>query len=450
MNRLFKLLSVCLVLGFAAFGEPSREEEDDIEIRATGVWAVAGENAVIEAKATSPEGEDLSGLHWCLCDASGAVVMSWKPSVAGRTKRLKMNMPAGAYRLRATDGTRFCGDVPVNVLRRDNPHLRDGALSPAEVHEPPDRRPESGARRFWRDVNRMELSHPDTSLCTPRRSVVRLCEADAGAFDADSPDALADLIDRTAARMKHAAENVIAFPGFGHRTHDVLSAWYAKFDCEGLSICPVLVVDAAEGSHKRSSDARRHLDHQVDALLDQGAPHRSFKGVCLDLTRCGGPETNLCARLARKLAERRSDLVLWPLSGQKGGRSLRDVVAPLRDGDASCVFKAVGSEETDGAVVPFAQAFRALPAVAFDDVGAVPADGVRLRQKEYGGTSWFYVLNTASAPVRVKLEVPTRTRDLVADGRVGGLFGASTLELVLKPCELRAYAAAEGLPRRVD
>ena len=54
MNRLFKFLSVCLVLGFAAFGEPPREEEDDIEIRATGVWAGAGENAVIEAKATSP------------------------------------------------------------------------------------------------------------------------------------------------------------------------------------------------------------------------------------------------------------------------------------------------------------------------------------------------------------------------------------------------------------
>lgn len=449
MNRPGQLLSLCLVLGSAAFGEPSCEE-DDIEIRATGVWAVAGENAVIEVQATHPEGSDLSGFHWCLCDASGAVVMSWKSSVSGRSRRLKMNMPAGAYRLRATDGTHFRGDVPVNVLRRDNPHLRDGALPPAVVHEPPDRRPESGARRFWRDVNRMELSHPETSLHTPRRSVVRFCEAGTGEFDAGSPAALADLIDRTAAHMKHAAENVLALPGFGHRTHDVLSAWYAKFDCEGLAICPVLAVDAADGAHRRSSDARRRLDRAVDALLDQGAPHRSFKGVCLDLTRCGGLETNLCAHLARKLAERRADLVLWPVSGPKGGKSLPDVVAPLRGGDVSHVFTAGASEGKDGATVPFAQAFRALPAVAFDDVGAVPPDGVRLRQAAYGGKSWFYVLNTASAPVRVKLEVPARTRDLVADERVGGLLGASTLELILKPCELRAYAASEGLPRRVD
>lgn len=449
MNSLSKLLFVCLVLGFAAFGEPPREE-DDIEIRATGVWAVAGENNVIEAKATCPDGDDLSGFHWCLCDASGTVVMSWKSSAAGRTKRLKMNMPAGAYRLRATDGTRFCGDVPVNVLRRDNPYLHDGALSPAVVHEPPDRRPESGARRFWHDLNRMELSHPDTSLRTPRRSVVRLCETGAAGFDADSPDALADFIDRTAAHMKRDGENVIAFPGFGHRTHDLLSAWYAKFDCEGLSICPVLVVDAAARSHKRSSDAWRRLDHQVDALLDQGAPHRSFKGVCLDLTHCGGPETNLCARIARKLAERRFDLVLWPLSGPKGGSAVQDVVAPLRGADVSCVFMAGGPVAADGAVVSFAQAFRALPALGFDDVGAVPPDGVRLRQKDYGDKSWFYVVNTAPSPVRVKLEVPARTRDLVADERVGGLFGASTLELLLKPCELRSYAAPEGLPRRVD
>ena len=97
--------------------------EKVIEISATGVWAGAGESCVIEAKATSPAGCDLSSLHWCLCDASGAVVTSWKKQTVGKhAKRLKMNLPVGTYRLRATDGTWFYGDVPVNVLRRDNPY----------------------------------------------------------------------------------------------------------------------------------------------------------------------------------------------------------------------------------------------------------------------------------------------------------------------------------------
>ena len=447
MSSLSKFLAVCFAAGLAVAGDPPRKEV--IDIQATGVWAVAGENAVIEAKATSPAGCDLSELRWCLCDASGTVVTTWKQSVVGRAKRLKMNLSAGAYHLRATDGTWFYGDVSVNVLRRDNPFSRDGAWAPAVVREPPDPKPASGMVRFWRDVNRREFSHPDAPQHTPRRSVIRVCAPAAADARVLSPDDLADLIDRTAAGMKHVGENVLALPGTGHGTPDLLSAWYAKFDCEGLSVCPILVADAADVSHKRASDARRRLDREVDALLDQGAPHRSFKGVFLDLTRCGGPETNLCARLARKLAERRSDLVLWPMSGPKARNALRDVVTPLRGGDVSCVFKSGEFEETDGAAVSFAQAFRALPAVVFDDVGTA-TDGVRLRQKTYGGTSWFYVVNTEPRPVRVTLEVPSRARDLVKDERVGGLMGSATLELVLKPYELRAYAASEGLPRRVD
>ena len=85
----------------------------------------------------------------------------------------------------------------------------------------------------------------------------------------------------------------------------------------------------------------------------------------------------------------------------------------------------------------------------FDDVGEATPDGVRLRQKTYEGVSWFYVVNTEAKPVRVTLEVPKRTRDLVRDERVGGLMGASTLDLVLQPYELRSYSAPEGLPRRV-
>ena len=99
--------------------------------------------------------------------------------------------------------------------------------------------------------------------------------------------------------------------------------------------------------------------------------------------------------------------------------------------------------------MPFVQAFRALPAVVFDDVGEATPDGVRLRQKTYEGVSWFYVVNTEAKPVRVTLEVPARTRDLARDERVGGLMGSSALDLALKPYEMRSYAAPEGLPRRL-
>ena len=132
--------------------------------------------------------------------------------------------------------------------------------------------------------------------------------------------------------------------------------------------------------------------------------------------------------------------------------ALRHFVEPLRHGDVLGVSKGgflVGTYGMEDVLVPFVQAFRALPAVVFDDVGAATPDGVRLRQKTYEGASWFYVVNTEAKPVRVTLEVPKRSRDLVRDERVGGLMGASTLDLVLQPYELRSYSAPEGLPRRV-
>ena len=108
-----KFVAIFLAAGLAVAAYANNLREPDVEIHATGLWGVAGESFTVEAKAKSPDGEDLSGFHWCLCDASGAVVLSWKHPVAGRAKRLKVNLAAGAYRLRATDGTRFRGDVSV-------------------------------------------------------------------------------------------------------------------------------------------------------------------------------------------------------------------------------------------------------------------------------------------------------------------------------------------------
>ena len=95
--------------------------------------------------------------------------------------------------------------------------------------------------------------------------------------------------------------------------------------------------------------------------------------------------------------------------------------------------------------MPFVQAFRALPAVLFDDAGGTEA--VKLRHIDFDGRSWFYVVNTDVKPAQARLSVPKRTRDLVTDERVGGLFSEETLTLRLKPFEMRSFAAPEGRPQ---
>ena len=450
--------------------------ETVIDIRATGLWAVAGKQSVIEARATSPAGCDLSSLHWCLCDASGTVVTSWrKQSVDGHVKRLKMNLPAGSYRLKATDGTWFYGDVSVNVFRSGNPYAR--ALPPVEIHEPPDPKAESGVRRFWRDVGRREFSQATVPQRMPRRAVVRRGETLVAGTNGRCPDDFESHVDRTAAHMKHVGENVLAIPCFWHHgtigargdprynVPDSLGAWYAKFDCEGLGIYPTISLDSllVPDGHGTPSDfnfrnpkVQRSVGHMIDVLLDQSASHPSFRGVCLRIPRgdqCG-QVLGFCAREEGKLAERRPGLRLWidcaDPADVNGKDARRDFVEPLRHGDALELVKGGVLGDASGAAdayLPFVQAFRALPAVMFDDVGAPGTDAVRLRQKTYEGKSWFYVVNTGSTPARVKLEVPSGTRDLVADKRVGGFLGAKTLEFVLNPYEMRAYAAREGSPR---
>ena len=93
----------------------------------------------------------------------------------------------------------------------------------------------------------------------------------------------------------------------------------------------------------------------------------------------------------------------------------------------------------------FVQAFRALPAVAFDEeAGAGP---LKLRHADFEERSWFYVLNSDVKPVTVKLAVPKRTCDLATGERVGGMFSGETLTFRLKPHEMRSFAAPEGFGR---
>lgn len=150
------------------------------------------------------------------------------------------------------------------------------------------------------------------------------------------PDDLEKLIDRTAALMKFTGENLFAYPGAWyhgligeaynprHHAPDFLSAWYTKFDLEGLSIMPTVnpnTMPVPDGLVTRRSmgdgtlhdsivsihdtgrpnwggwhdtppnfnfhhpDVRAHISRIIDSLLEQGVGHPSFKGVCMHITR---------------------------------------------------------------------------------------------------------------------------------------------------------------------
>ena len=144
------------------------------------------------------------------------------------------------------------------------------------------------------------------------------------------------------------------------------------------------------------------------------------------------------------------DECTWRVStlNPSGVHALRHFVLPLRYGDVLGMSKGgflIGTYGMEEVLVPFAQAFRALPAVVFDDVGGT--ETVKLRHKDFDGRSWFYVVNTDKVPATARISMPKRAHDLVTGERVGGLFAEETQTLRLKPYELRSYSAPEGRPQ---
>lgn len=162
--------------------------------------------------------------------------------------------------------------------------------------------------------------------------------ADFGVPDGDdTPESIGVTIDRTIATMRFAGENMLAYPGafyhglidegYNPRRHapDFLSAWYVKFDREGdLYMMPTLNVNnipVPEGTVTAETmtngalhatavaihdtgkpnpgrwhgtppnfniahpDVQSALERMVDALLEQGVPHPSFKGIAVHAPR---------------------------------------------------------------------------------------------------------------------------------------------------------------------
>ena len=141
----------------------------------------------------------------------------------------------------------------------------------------------------------------------------------------------------------------------------------------------------------------------------------------------------------------------WRVStiNPSGVHALRHFVEPFRHGDVLGVSKGgflVGTYGMEAQLVPFARAFRALPAVVMTDIEtAHPA--VRVRWCTFQGRSWFYVVNTDFRPASILCDMPKGTVDLVSGEKSGGLFGgAETMRLDLGPYAFRSFSAPAGAP----
>ena len=128
-----------------------------------------------------------------------------------------------------------------------------------------------------------------------------------------------------------------------------------------------------------------------------------------------------------------------------GYHALRDFVLPLRFGDVLGMSKGgylVGTYGMEEHLRAFAAAYRALPAVAMKEIGR--QGNVVLRQADYDGKSYFYLVNTDYAQADVALSVPDGTRNLVTGANLSG-----DAKLALGPYELKSFAAPFGKPKNL-
>ncbi len=129
-----------------------------------------------------------------------------------------------------------------------------------------------------------------------------------------------------------------------------------------------------------------------------------------------------------------------------GVHALRDFVAPLRHRDVLGMSKGgflVGTYGMEEHLRAFAAAYRALPAGVMKEVGR--QGDVVLRQADYDGKSYFYVVNTDWKPATVELSVPEGTRNLVTGASLSG-----DAKLTLGPYELMSFAAPFGTPKNLS
>lgn len=124
-------------------------------------------------------------------------------------------------------------------------------------------------------------------------------------------------------------------------------------------------------------------------------------------------------------------------------QSMRPYVLPLRYHDLLGITRGgflVGTYGMEAFLIPFAKAFRALPAKRFGDI-AGSTEAVKVRALSEGGKTWFYAVNTGDVPAGMTLATDTAdVTDLMTGGRPAELDGRR-LALTLAPYQLRSFCA---------
>jgi hypothetical protein len=132
-----------------------------------------------------------------------------------------------------------------------------------------------------------------------------------------------------------------------------------------------------------------------------------------------------------------------------GRNALEPYVVALNNFDALRITKGgflIGSLGWESEIGEFSRAYRALPAVRFDDVPGLE-DPVRVRAKMVDGKLYCYVLNRLPEPVDVDLDFSDveRVKDLSTGAQEALPNG--TMVVSLKPFELRSFAARGQRPK---
>lgn len=161
---------------------------------------------------------------------------------------------------------------------------------------------------------------------------------------------------------------------------------------------------------------------------------------------------------ARRLSGDWLTEIPWRVSAinASGRNALKYFVLPLRHNDILGVSRGgflIGDYGMEAAEARFAQAFRALPAVKMADVPSEDgAEGlVRVRQADFRGQSYFYLVNTGARPSGIVVRLPPSTVDLVSGRAVRHddlARLARGVRVTLDAYELRSFRAdASAVPQ---
>lgn len=128
---------------------PLARHETVAEITLQKANLFADHTTTLDVRTTSPAKLDLSELKYCIHTREGKSVINFRQKVSRDTMKLPVNLPAGLYVLRVTDGDWFYGCAPFTVRPADE--------APKPTAQ--DTKPMRGLQRFWHDVKSFDFEN---------------------------------------------------------------------------------------------------------------------------------------------------------------------------------------------------------------------------------------------------------------------------------------------------